>query len=88
MKGTVHSVNRCLNRLSRSCLALRSPFFGKRGEGVGEGEGWLFSFCFVCGMCTVCHDLFTFPLDVIGRLYSIITKTHLFKYIENFTSKT
>ena len=54
-----------------------------------EGAGCLAILCFVvCVLCTACHGLFTFPLGVMVGYDLCITETHLFKYIQNFTSKS
>ena len=52
---------------------------------VGEAGAGYFVFL-VFSLCTFCLGLFTLFLGVIGRLCSI-TKTCLFKYIENFATK-
>ena len=65
-----------------SCLALYSLWCG--GEGERErGSCLLLCISLVCDLCTICHGLFALPLGVSG----CITKTCLFKYIENFTTK-
>ena len=34
--------------------------------------GHLLYFSFICGMCTVCHNLFSLPFGVIGRVSYVI----------------
>ena len=67
-----------------SSLVIGSPRCGKGSR--------LLCFSSVRHVCTVRRNLCTFPLGIIGRLYSVtmalpIKKTHLFKCIENFTTK-
>ena len=74
----------CLCVFSGSCLAL-----AKR-ERERERESWLLCLSLVCGVCTVCHGLFTFPLGVIGRLCSVIVALsgHLLYYSRTSMART
>ena len=54
-------------------ITLLGGWGGEGGRGGGGERGkWLFCFSLVCGLYTVCHGLFALPLDVIGRLWSVI----------------
>ena len=46
-------------------------------------RSWLLCFSLVCGLCTVCHSLFSLPLGVISRLWSVIVAIprHLLCYV-------
>ena len=51
--------------------------------GTRELVAWLLCFLWVYNVFAVCHNLFSFPLGVIGRLYSVIVALpgHLYFFI-------
>ena len=60
----LHPVRCFVDVFSGSCLILCSTGW--------ERWNWMLYFSLICGVYTVCHDLFDIPLGVIGRLYYVI----------------
>ena len=53
-----------------------------------EEKSSLFVFSLVCGMCVIYHCLFALPLDVIGRLCSVIEALPGPEVIKRFSCST